>query len=156
MDFNKFKNMYAELMMNYQAIEHDIKFIYYFMIDDQDENNEIWEEIRLYSLRKAIEKLRELDNSDDKPVLTDASYNLLMKLNGHRNHWAHETFQSFMYEDDFINSNEYHQECKKLKRDHDSLEGIYKQLEKIRVDYCTSVVEYYEENEGSVKNFGEK
>ena len=117
------------------------------MIDDPDEDNKIWEEISLYPLRKAIEKLRELDNSDGNPVLTNESYNLLMKLNGHRNHWAHETFQNFMYEENFLNSNEYYDECIKLKKDYDNLADIYKQLEKIRIEYCKSVAEYNEENE---------
>ena len=147
MNFDDFKMMYAELMMNYQAIEHDIKYIYYFMIDNADEDNAIWNEINLYSLRKAIETLKELDNSDGKPVLTDESYKLLMKLNGHRNHWAHDTFQNFMYEEDFINSNEYYEECKKLKKDHANLKDVHKQLEEFRVAYCTSVVEYNKGNE---------
>lgn len=31
MNFEEFKIKYAETMLNYQAIEHDIKFIYAYM-----------------------------------------------------------------------------------------------------------------------------
>ena len=142
MNFVDFRIMYADLMMDYQAIEHDIKLIYYYMINDNDEDGSIKEEIRLYSLKKAIEALRELDNSDDNPLLTSESYDLLMKLNGHRNHWAHEVFQNFMYEENFEKTKEYRLEVQKLKEDYNLIENIYQQLEKIRIDYCKKVFDY--------------
>ena len=141
MNFVDFRIMYADLMMDYQAIEHDIKLIYYFMINDYEDGS-IKEEIRLYSLKKAIEALRELDNSDDNPLLTSESYDLLMKLNGHRNHWAHEVFQNFMYEENFEKTKEYRLEVQKLKEDYNLIENIYQQLEKIRIDYCKKVFDY--------------
>ena len=32
LDFEEFKKMYAETMMYYQEIEHDVKLIYAFML----------------------------------------------------------------------------------------------------------------------------
>lgn len=145
MNFVDFRIMYADLMMDYQAIEHDIKYIYYIMIDDEDEDGSIKEEIRLYSLKMAIEALRELDTSNNKQLLTSESYDLLMKLNGHRNHWAHEVFQNFMYEEDFEKTKEYRVECVKLQKDYDLIEDVYKQLENIRIEFSKRV---FDINEG--------
>ena len=142
MNFNDFRIMYADLMMDYQAIEHDLTYIYYFMINNEDKDGTLLKKIKLYSLRKLIDSLKELDNSDNQPYLSSDSYDLLLKLNKHRNHWAHETFQNFMYDKDFIHSAEYKNECKKLKKDYQLIENIYQQVEKIRIEYCIEVASH--------------
>ncbi len=101
MDFDEFKICYAETMMSYQLIEHDIKFIYAFMLKGSINKN--FKEIENNTLGQMIRDLKELDNSDNNPLIKPNDYNFLMQICDNRNHWAHEVFVEFMYNDDFIN-----------------------------------------------------
>ena len=136
MDFDVFKIKYAETMLYYQRIEHDIKMIYSCMHEgDMDEN---FEEIEKMTLGQMIIELKELDNFDNEPLISAEDYAILERICGNRNRWAHETFVNFMYEDDCFNSKEYRIECAKLAKDRDIVKIASDILEKIRIDYCTT------------------
>lgn len=137
MDFNLFKQMYAETMLNYQAIEHDIKFIYAYM--KVGDVNKHFDEIENKTLGQMIRKLKELDNSDGNPLISAGDYNFLEQICDNRNHWAHSVFISFIYINNWEKSKEYIKQCIKLEKDHDRVQAASEILEKIRIEYCTSV-----------------
>ena len=73
MDFKDFKIVYAETMLYYQAIEHDIKIIYAFM--KVGDVNKHFDEIENKTLGQMIRRLKELDNEDNKPLIRTGDYN---------------------------------------------------------------------------------
>lgn len=137
MEFKEFKIKYAETMLNYQAIEHDIEFIYAFM--KAGDVNKHFDEIESKTLGQMIRKLKELDNSNKKSYTSSGDYNFLTQICDNRNHWAHSVFTEFIYENDCFNSREYQKQCAKLKKDHDRVRAASDILEKIRIDYCKSI-----------------
>lgn len=86
-----------------------------------------------------IKMLKELDNSDEQPLISIGNYNFLSQICENRNIWAHQTFTKFIYIDDFLNSREYQKQCDKLVKDHDRVSRASKLLENIRFKYCISV-----------------
>lgn len=137
MDFNTFKIQYAETMLSYQAIEHDIKYIYAYML--KGDVNEHFDDIENKTLGQMIRKLKELDQSDGKPFISAGDYNFLTQICDNRNHWAHSVFTEFIYTKNWLYSKEYQKQCDKLEKDHDKVERASKILEEIRIDYCTKV-----------------
>lgn len=86
-----------------------------------------------------IRKLKELDNSDNKPLISSNDYNFLTQICDNRNHWAHSVFTEFIYIKDFVLSREYKKQCDKLEKDHNRVQVASDILEKIRIDYCKSI-----------------
>lgn len=137
MEFKEFKIKYAETMLNYQAIEHNIKFIYAFM--KAGDVNKHFYEIENKTLGKMIRKLKELDNSDKKLYISSGDYNFLTQICDNRNHWAHSVFTEFIYKNDCFSLREYQKQCAKLGKGHDRVQAAFDILEKIRIDYCKSI-----------------
>ena len=84
MDFETFKSKYVETMMYYQVIEHDIKFIYAYML--RGDINKHFDDIETTTLGTMINKLRDLDYSDNKPLISKGDYNFLSQICANRNH----------------------------------------------------------------------
>lgn len=137
MEFETFKIKYAETMMYYQLIEHDIKFIYAYML--KGDINKHFEDIETITLGQMIKRLRDLDYSDDKPLISKGDYNFLSQICENRNHWAHKVFSEFMYIKNWGSSNKYQKECDKLEKDRERVERATNILQDIRVDYCTRI-----------------
>lgn len=137
MDFNLFKQMYAETMMFYQCIENDIKCIYAYMCAGNI--NKHFDEIENKTLGQTIRILKKLDNSDGKPLINLEDYEFLEKICDNRNHWAHSVFTEFIYEDNWLYSKEYLEQCKRLKEDYVRIKNASKILERIRIQYCTNI-----------------
>ena len=66
MDIDTFNIMYAETMMYYQIIEHDVKFIFAYM--RKGNLNDNFNDIETTTLGQMIRKLEKLDYSDNKPL----------------------------------------------------------------------------------------
>lgn len=137
MDFETFKIKYAETMFIYQAIEHNIKFIYAFM--KVGNVNKHFDEIENKTLGQMIRKLKELDNEDNKSLINTGDYNFLTQICDNRNHWAYNVFLEFVYKNNWINSKEYQKQCTKLEKDYDRVEVASDILDKIRIDYCKNI-----------------
>lgn len=135
MDFETFKSKYAETMMYYQVIEHDIKFIYAYML--RGDINKHFDDIETTTLGNMINKLRDLDYSDNKPLISKGDYNFLSQICANRNHWAHKVYTEFVYIKSWECSSKYEKQCEKLEKDRERVERAAKILENIRVDYCT-------------------
>ena len=134
MDFDTFKIKYAETMLCYQMIERDVKLIYAFMCEGNIEKH--YERIESKTLGQMITILKDLDNSDNDPLISNSDYNFLKQICDNRNYWAHTVFTAFIYEDDFLCSENYRKQCRKLARDHDRVERAAKLLEDFRLDFC--------------------
>ena len=134
MDFNTFKIKYAETMLYYQMIERDIKYIYAFMCEGNDAEH--YESIENKTLGQMITMLKNLDNSDNDPLISNGDYNFLKQICDNRNHWAHTVFPAFIYEEDFLDSAEYKKQCRKLDKDHDRVQKASQLLQNFRLEFC--------------------
>ena len=137
MNFVDFELMYADTMLNYQRIENDIKLIYSFMSEGNVDDN--YEQIENKTLGQMIRLLQDLDNRNETPIISASDYNFLKQICDNRNHWAHQVFLEFIYEDceDFTQTKEYNKQCRKLIKDNARVERASDILEKIRIEYCT-------------------
>lgn len=137
MDFQQFKILHSETIMYYQVVEHDLKLIYAYMRKgDVGDNLDM---VETKTLGQMIDMLKILDNEDGKPNISSGDYNYLKQLSKNRNHWAHKVFTEFMYEDNFMYSNEYERQCQKLQKDHDRLSVVFRNVEKVRIRLCSEV-----------------
>ncbi len=134
MDFKDFKILHSETIMYYQIIEHDLKFIYAYMLKGNIDKH--FDFIETKTLGQMVKMLKELDNSDGKPLISSDDYNFLSQICKNRNLWAHQTFTEFIYIKDFIYSREYQKQCDKLIKDHDRVYRACDILEGIRIKYC--------------------
>ena len=134
MTFNDFKVLHSETVMYYQIIEHDLKYIYSYMLKgDIDEH---FNKIENRTLGQMVKMLKELDQSDGKPLISSSDYNFLSQITDNRNLWCHSNFTEFIYIKDWIYSKEYQKQCEKLQKDHDRVSKACDILEEIRIDYC--------------------
>ncbi|MBR2056049.1 MAG: hypothetical protein IJ978_00130 [Clostridia bacterium] len=130
-NIDEFHYLIGQTLMYCQVIEHDVKYIYAAMHVGRFEDN--LEEIKKYSLGQTLQKLRELDFSDKNSYISADDYNFLKQMTEKRNHWCHKTYQNFLYINNFLQSKEFENECRKLKRDNERFSNVYKILEKIRI-----------------------
>lgn len=130
MDFDTYKILHSETIMYYQFLENDLKLIYSKMLGgDFDEN---YDTILDAGLGKIINALKQVDTDY---LISDDDYNFLSQIKNNRNYWAHNNFLDFIYFKDWGNSKEYQNSCRKLQKDHDRVEVVYKNVEQIRLNY---------------------
>ncbi|MCR5308885.1 MAG: hypothetical protein K6E21_02085 [Bacilli bacterium] len=134
MEYSEFKDKYAETMLNYQAIENDIKCIYAYM--KAGDINKHFEEIEEKTLGQMIQKLKELDHSHDKHLICSGDYNFLAQICENRNHWAHKVFIAFIYKRGAEKIKAYEKQCAKLDKDLPRVKEASDILEEIRIKYC--------------------
>lgn len=139
MDIVTFNIMYAETMMYYQIIEHDVKFIFAYMRKGNLKDN--FNDIETTTLGQMIKMLEKLDYSDNKPLISRDDYKYLSKICDNRNHWAHSVFLEFVYKENWLYSKEYQNQSNKLEEDRERVEHAAKILEDIRIEYCTNIRE---------------
>lgn len=131
MTLNDFHFMLGQTIMYCQVIEHHIKRIYAAMhVGDFDDN---LEKIEKWLLGQTVTKLKELDFNSDNTYISASDYNFLKQMTDKRNHWCHQTYQNFLYNEQFLQSKEYATECRKLERDNERLSNVCDALEKIRI-----------------------
>ena len=131
MNLTEFQLVIGQTIMYCQLIENDVKYIYTLMQRGDFDKN--YEAVKLCTLGNTLRYLEELDNEDGHPYISQADYDYLKKLANRRNHWCHETFTCFMYEPEFLESQEYKKECYKLNKDYVELKRVHEVLENIRV-----------------------
>ena len=131
MTLDTFHCMIGQTIMYCQVIEHDAKRIYAAMHDgDFDENLAKTEK---WSLGQTVQKLKELDFSDESHYISANDYNFLKQMTEKRNHWCHQTYQNFIYDKQYSQSQEYENECRKLERDNERLLNVCNALEEVRI-----------------------
>lgn len=122
----------GETMMFCQCIENDIKFIYAGMFNGNLNKN--YEAIKNWTLGKTIKKLQELDYSDGDPYFYEEDYNFFKEITNIRNYWAHKSYISFVYDNNFLHKKSFTNEAYKLEKDHDRLSKAHKDVERVRLD----------------------
>ena len=131
MTLDDFHFMVGQTIMYCQVIEHDVKRIYAAMhIGDYYDN---LDKIEKWSLGQTVQKLKELDFSSDTHYISASDYNFLKQMTEKRNHLCHQTYQNFLYNNQFLQSKEYAEECRKLERDNERLSNVCDALEKVRI-----------------------
>ncbi|MDE6618532.1 MAG: hypothetical protein K2K13_05875 [Clostridiales bacterium] len=131
MDLNHFHLLVGQTIMYCQVIEHDVKRIYAAMHKGDYYNN--LSRVEKWTLGKAVQELKALDFSDGDSYISASDYNFLKQMTEKRNHWCHESYQEFLYNKQFLQSKEYADECRKLKRDNERLSSVCNALEEVRI-----------------------
>ncbi len=132
MTYDEFQQKHSELIMCFQCIEHDIKLVYAGMKEgDFDENLDI---LNKSNLGNTINRLRELDNSDGKPDLSNEDYNLLDQIRKIRNYWCHQCYVDFVY----ISNNSQQDEkmlkiFRRLDNDYNRIYKLHRKIEQFRL-----------------------
>lgn len=114
-----------------QVIEHDVKRIYAAM--HKGDYYENLEKVEKWTLGKCVAELKELDFSDHAPYISASDYNFLKQMTEKRNYWCHQSYQNFVYIQQFLQSREYANECRKLHRDNERLKNVCDALENVRI-----------------------
>lgn len=131
MDLNKFHFLVGQTIMYCQIIEHNIKRIYAAMHKGDYYDN--LSKVEKWTLGKCVQELKELDFSDNEPYISASDYNFLKQMTEKRNHWCHQTYQNFLYNQKFLQSKEYTKECYKLQNDNERLSNVCDALENVRI-----------------------
>ncbi|MDL2292527.1 hypothetical protein LJC17_02945 [Acholeplasma sp. OttesenSCG-928-E16] len=131
LEFYEYKELHSEVIMYCQIIENDIKWIYSFM--HKGDEYELRDTLAKKNLGQMITMLKKLDQSDGNPMISASDYNFLNQMREKRNYWCHENYIEFMYVVGFFESNEYDKSCRKLIKDHDKLESVYKNVEQVKL-----------------------
>lgn len=129
-DFNQFKNYHSEIIMFCQCIEYDLKIIYSYMCEGNQQEN--FKKLEKTTLGTLVKMLKELDNSDGELFISNDDYNFLKQMAEKRNYWCHRCFIDFIYNKNFANSKDYKKVCNKLQRDHGRLKRVSDSVEKVR------------------------
>lgn len=132
MDLRDFHFLVGQTIMYCQIIEHDVKRIYAAIHKGDYYDN--LEKVEKWTLGKCVAELKKLDFSDNKPYISTNDYNFLKQMKDKRNHWCHQAYQNFMYNEQFLYSKEYANECRKLQKDNERFSIVYKNLENLRIN----------------------
>lgn len=131
MTLDDFHFLIGQTIMYCQIIEHDAKRIYAAMrVGDFYENLQI---IDKWTLGKTVTELKKLDFSGKESYISASDYNYLKQMTEKRNYWCHQTYQNFMYDKQFLQSDAYRNECRKLERDNERLSSVCDALENVRI-----------------------
>lgn len=133
MNYETFTYLHGETIKYCQIIEGDLKWIYSFLhIGDVYETRDTLDNV---TLGQVIKKLKQLDNSDGNPTLSASDYNFLSQMAQKRNYWCHKCYRDFVYVDNWMYSVEYQRICERLLRDHDKLEIVCQNVEKVKIEF---------------------
>lgn len=127
-----FHCLVGETIMFCQLIEHDLKLIYASMLKGKFEENLV--EIEKDAFGEMVQKLEKLDYSDNKPMIAKSDYKFLKQMSKKRNHWCHNTYVEFGYIENFLYSNEFENEFKKLETENQQFKSVQKTLQEIRIE----------------------
>lgn len=133
MTLESFHTTLGQIVMYCQIIEHDVKLIYATMQRGDVEQNYAALERERLTLGQAVMCLEQLDRSDGRSYLGSGDYALLRDIAKMRNHWCHETFLQFIYDQNFYTGEKYQTECRRLSADRDKLAKLYVTIENARL-----------------------
>ena len=133
MKYEAFTYLHSETIKYCQIIEGDLKWVYSFLhIGDVYKTRDSLDNL---TFGQIVKKLKQLDNSDGNPVLSASDYNILSQMAQKRNYWCHECYRDFVYISNWESSPEFAKICKKLIRDHDKLEVVCRNVEKLKLKF---------------------
>lgn len=125
-----FNILVGDTLMHCQRIEHDIKIIYAAMLSgDMRDNLEL---IKKETLGTVLVALNALDNSDEKPLFSNADYKLLKEIKNIRNFIAHQCYVDFLYRDENGYYEKLSENFKKMRFFNEDLKNLATFVEKAR------------------------
>ena len=128
MTFQEFQILHSETIGYFQLIESDLKWIYSLM-----HKGNIGENYDSLDKRN-LGFIKELDYSTGTPFISKDDYNFLNQMREKRNYWCHQAYIDFIYTHNFEYSSEFQKVCSKLKRDHDRIEVVQRNVEKAKLN----------------------
>ncbi len=131
MTLDSFHQLFGQTVMFCQIIENDVKLIYAAMKPGDLNQNLL--EVDKWTLGNTVHNLRELDYSDGKPYLSNNDYEFLLHITGIRNHYCHEVYLKFIYQDRILTSTQFLNEYNRLKSDNAKLYTVFQTMERVRV-----------------------
>ena len=138
-NFDNYKYLLGETIINYQLIENDLKMIYAGMSSGDFNDNIDYVDKTFHGLGQIIIALQKLDNSDNKPYFSKEDYKILKNLARDRNYYCHQCAIDFGYIQNFINSTEYKKNYSKLQ----SVNTEIKRMQKLTEDFRFEILKKY-------------
>lgn len=132
-NINDYHYCVGRIMLFCQCIEHDIKLVYSGMRKSMTNSEKT--QFETWTLGKTINELETLDNSDSKPYFSCGDYELLRTMKDIRNHYAHECYMEFIYEEGDEFNKAFIKSSNRLINDHNRLAKLYGLVEKARLRY---------------------
>ncbi len=133
---NRFKMLHSEIIQYYQCIEFDLRRIYSAMssedfFDSMDElSDKNWGVI--------LNRLEDLDYSDDDPFFSEEEYEQLDKMRTRRNYWCHQCYLDFIYiQDNWKLESKLQSITKRLEKEHNQAYRLHRKMQEIYLDYFT-------------------
>ena len=87
------------------------------------------DEIKKMGLGTVVKNLKALDRSDKNWFFADADFELLNKITGIRNHWAHNAYCEFLYSK---NNKDFIKQARRLENDYNRLSKLSDTIEDVR------------------------
>ena len=138
-NFDNYKYLLGDTIINYQLIENDLKMIYAGMLSGDFNDNIDYVDKTFHGLGQIINALQKLDNSDNKPYFSKEDYKILKKLAKDRNYYCHQCAIDFGYIQNFINSTEFKKNYSKLQ----SVNTEIKRMQKLTEDFRLEILKKY-------------
>ena len=138
-NFDNYKYLLGDTIINYQLIENDLKMIYAGMLTGDFNDNIDYADKTFHGLGQIINALQKLDNSDNKPYFSKEDYKILKNLARDRNYYCHQCAIDFGYIQNFINSTEYKKNYSKLQ----SVNTEIKRMQKLTEDFRFEILKKY-------------
>lgn len=138
-NFDNYKYLLGETIINYQLIENDLKMIYAGMLSGDFNDNIDYVDKTFHGLGQIIIALQKLDNSDNKPYFSKEDYKILKNLARDRNYYCHQCAIDFGYIQNFINSTEYKKNYSKLQLVNTEI----KRMQKLTEDFRFEILKKY-------------
>ena len=134
MDHDTFKITHSSIMMCFQCIEFDLKRIYSGMsADDFDDCMDMLENS---NFGEVLNRLKKLDNSDNKPDISDSDYDLLDRIREIRNYWCHQCYLDFVYiQNDQSRENKFQKIARRLDNDYNRVLKLHHNLQSFYFDH---------------------
>ena len=132
----QFQMLHSEMIEYYQCIEHDMRRIYSAM--SSEDYYESMEYLSDKNWGAVLNKLKQLDNSDNDPFFTEEEYKVLDEIRTRRNYWCHQCYLDFVY---IQNNHERDERLKRLTRqlenEHNRAGKLHRKMQELYIDYFT-------------------
>jgi hypothetical protein len=92
---DRFRSLHSEIIQFYQCIEFDLRRIYSAM--SSDDFFDCMDELSDKNWGTLLNRLEELDYSDDDPYFAEEEYRELDEIRSRRNYWCHQCYLDFIY-----------------------------------------------------------
>lgn len=133
---NRFKLLHSEIILYYQCIEFDLRRIYSAM--SSEDFYDSMDELSDKNWGVLLNRLEELDYSDDDPFFSEEEYNQLDKMRTRRNYWCHQCYLDFIYiQDDWKQESKLQSLTRQLEKEHNQAYTLHRKMQEIYLNYFT-------------------